>query len=333
MPDAPDPATPNLATPDLARRRIGETSLEVPAICFGTAPLGDMPETYGYTVSEEDARATVRAILGSPFPFLDTSRNYGMGRSEERVGAVISQMNGLPHGAVLSTKLDRDADDRFGRDQARRSLEASLKALNVDRVDILHLHDPEHCADVDEVVREAVPELLRIKEEGLATAVGLAAGKVDVMMPILAEFPFDCIITHNRFTLVNRNAEAMIDFARSRGASVLNAAPYAAGALVHGTARPTRYVYQEPTEVMLVPVRRVEEVCARHEAPLGAAALRFSLGEPRVTSTIVGVSSAEHVERTLKWAAMDLPEGLADDLAALPATTDDPEATRDYKLG
>ena len=292
-----------------------------------------MPDTYGYTVTEEDARATVRAILASPFPFIDTSRNYGMGRSEERVGAVISEMNGLPRGAVISTKLDRDAENRFSRDQARRSLEASLRALNLDRFDILHLHDPEHTADVDEVVREAVPELLRIKEEGLATAVGLAAGRVDVMMPILREFPFDCIITHNRYTLVNRNASEMIDLARSRGMSVLNAAPYAGGALVTGAKAATRYVYQEPTDEMLAPVARAEEACERHDVALGAAALQFSLREPRVASTIVGVSKAAHVERTLEWATTDLPDALWSDLADLPVSTDDPEATRRYTLG
>ena len=317
----------------LARRRIGATDLEVPVICFGTAPLGDMPETYGYTVSEEEARATVRAILASPFPFIDTSRNYGMGRSEERVGAVLLEMNGLPRDAVISTKLDRDADDRFSRDQARRSLEASLKALHLDRFDILHLHDPEHCADVDEVVREAVPELFRMKEEGLATAVGLAAGKVDVMMPILREFDFDCIITHNRFTLANRNAQEMIDFAVSKGMSVLNAAPYAGGAFARGSSQANRVVYQEATEEMLAPIRRVEEVCERRGASAGPAALQFSMRDERIASTIVGVSSPDHVEKTLEWAQADLPDALWQELAALPVSRDDPEATRDYKLG
>ena len=323
----------NAAPAQLGRRRIGQTSLEVPAICFGTAPLGDMPDTYGYSVAEEDARATVRAILGSPFPFIDTSRNYGHGRSEERVGAMISQMNGLPRDAILSTKLDRDADNRFTRDRARRSLEQSLETLNVERVDILHVHDPEHCADVDEVMREAVPELFRIKEEGLATAVGLAAGRVDVMMPILAEFPFDCIITHNRHTLVNRNAEEMIDFAVERGMSVLNAAPYAGGALATGARAASRYVYQEPTDDMLAPIARVEEVCERHRVPLGAAALQFSVRDPRIAATIVGVSSPDYVEQTLEWAVADIPDDVWDELERLPATRDDPEATRRYTLG
>ena len=126
----------------------------------------------------------------------------------------------MPKGAVLSTKLDRDMEtNRFDAAQARRSLEASLKALGVDRVDILHLHDPEYAADLSEVTgpKGAIAELFRMKEEGLAEAVGLAAGRVDMMMPMLRDWDFDALITHNRFTLANRNAEAMIDFARAEG--------------------------------------------------------------------------------------------------------------------
>ena len=93
-----------------------------------------------------------------------------------------------------------------------------MQALNLDRVGLLHIHDPEYAADLDEVTRPggAIAELFKMKEEGLCDAVGLAAGRVDVMMPILSDLDFDAMITHNRFTLVNRNAEAMIDYARAR---------------------------------------------------------------------------------------------------------------------
>ena len=63
----------------------------------------------------------------------------------------------------------------------------------------------------------ALAELFRIREEGLADAVGLAAGRIEVMMPMLRDWDFDVLITHNRYTLVNRNAEPMIELARSGG--------------------------------------------------------------------------------------------------------------------
>ena len=186
----------------MEKREIGRTGLRVPPLAFGTSGLGNMPDTYGYEVGEARALDTVRAILALEDGFLDTSRNYGLGRSEERVGMVVREMGGWPAGRVLSTKLDRDRDGRFDGDVARRSFEASLAALGVERVDILHLHDPEHAADLAEVTGKggAVEALMRIREEGLATAVGLAAGRIDVMMPILRDFDFDVLITHNRLT-------------------------------------------------------------------------------------------------------------------------------------
>src|SRR5215470_2497417 len=107
--------------------RLGKTKLLVTKIGFGTSALGDRPDIYGYAVDEKQARATVRAILASPVNLLDTSRNYGFGRSEQRVGEVIRERGGLPAGFVLSTKLDRDMTTRrFDAARARRSLEESL---------------------------------------------------------------------------------------------------------------------------------------------------------------------------------------------------------------
>jgi D-threo-aldose 1-dehydrogenase len=321
---------------ELEKAPVGQTGLKVPKIAFGTSGLGNMPDTYGYAVDEERARATIRAVIDGPVKFLDTSRNYGMGRSEERIGAVIRERGGLPEGAVISTKLDRDIEtNRLDASQARRSIETSLKTLSLDRVDILHIHDPEYVPDLAEVSgpKGAVAELFKMKEEGLTTAVGLAAGRVDIMMPLLAEWDFDALITHNRFTLANRNAEAMIDFAVGKGVAVLNAAPYASGVLAKGSAAYPRYAYQEASDTMLDPIRRIEAICARHKVPLGAAALQFSMRDRRITSTICGVTKPERVHETLEWAACPTPEQMWDELAALPFSADDPEATRDYKLG
>lgn len=313
---------------------IGRTGISVSALCFGLAPIADMPDTYGHSVSAEQARDTVRAVFDGPVNFLDTSRNYGFGRSEERIGEVIRERGGLPKGFVISTKLDRDMDTKvFNAGQARRSLEESLKVLNVDRIQLLHLHDPEYASSLADVTGPsgALAELFRMKEEGLADAVGLAAGRVDIMLPILKDWEFDALITHNRFTLVNRNAEEMMDYAKGRGIAVLNAAPYAAGVLAKGSATHKRYVYQEATAEVLQPIVRVEEICARHGIPPGAAALQFSMRDPRVASTICGISKPERVAQTIAWAKYPIPQAVWDELMALPFESGDPEATRIYK--
>ena len=126
-----------------------------------------------------------------------------------------------------------------------------------------------------------------MKEEGFAGAVGLAAGDVDVMMPLLRDWDFDVLLTHNRFTLINRNASPMIDFAISKGMAVLNAAPYGGGVLAKGTGTVTRYAYRDAPEDVLAPVRQIEAICARHGIPVGAAALQFSMRDPRISATVV----------------------------------------------
>lgn len=315
--------------------RLGRTDLMATPICFGASGLGDMPDTYGYSVEADRAKATVRAIFDGPANVLDTSRIYGMGRSEERIGAVIRE-RGLPAGFVVSTKLDRDPEtDVFDAAQARRSLEQSLKALGLERIDLLHLHDPEHARSFAEATSRdgALGELFRLKEQGLARAVGLAAGPVAMMTPLLRDWDFDALITHNRFTLVNRSAEDMLNFAASKGIAVLNAAPYAGGVLAKGSASYRRYVYQEASDAMLGPIRRIEEICARHGVPPGAAALQFSMRDSRVASTICGVSKPERVRQTLEWAQFPIPDALWQELKTVRFSTGDPEETREYRPG
>ncbi len=313
---------------------LGRSDVTIPQLCFGTSGLGDMPNTYGYSVDAERGKATIEAIFDGPVRFLDTARNYGSGRSEERIGDVIRARGGLPEGVVVSTKLDRDMETgRFDAARARQSLEESLTALNLDRVQLLHLHDPEHAAALDEITEPdgSIAELFKMKEEGLADAVGLAAGRTDLMIPILKDWDFDALITHNRYTLINRNADPMIDLAVEKGIIVLNAAPYAGGVFAKGSAEHPRYVYQKASDAMLEPVHRIEDVCARHDVPPGALALQFSMRDRRIASTVCGISKAERIKQTLDWASLPIADAVWDEIASIPYSTKDPEATRAYE--
>ncbi|MEQ9038987.1 MAG: aldo/keto reductase [Silicimonas sp.] len=321
----------------MEKRKIGTTGVEVTPIMFGTSGLGNMPDTYGYEVDEERAFATIRAIFDGPVNCLDTSNNYGFGESERRVGAVIRERGGLPPGFAISTKLDRDmATGHFTASRARRSLEESLERLGVDRVQMLHLHDPEHCADVTEITGKggALEELVKMKEEGLADAIGLAMGTTDLMLDILKQgWPFDTIINHNRYTLLNRNADQVFTWAHENGIAVFNAAPYASGVLAKGSDRMPLIAYVPASDEDLEPVRAIEATCASHGIATGPAALQFSLRDPRIASTIVGVTKPERVAETLAWAEAPISDAAWSDLNALPYSTGDAEAKREYKPG
>src|SRR5687768_2501300 len=112
----------------LARRPFGRTGLMVPPISIGCAPLGDMKDTFMYSVTEEDAIATVKAALASPIDHIDTAALYGDGESERRVGLALRELGGLPEGAILQTKEGRDpTTDDYSGETVKRRLERSLK--------------------------------------------------------------------------------------------------------------------------------------------------------------------------------------------------------------
>jgi D-threo-aldose 1-dehydrogenase len=258
-----------------------------------------------------------------------------LGRSEQRIGDAIRARGGLPKGFVISSKLDRDADNKFDAATVQRSLEESLAALGVSSIDLLHLHDPEYAADMTEVTRKggAVDALFRMKEQGLCKAVGLAAGRTDIMMPLLRDYDFDALISHNRYTLLNRHALPMFELAKARNIAILNAAPYASGILAKGSSKQPLYSYMPASDDIKSRADAIEAICARHAVPMGAAALQFSMRSPFVVSTICGVTTPERVQQTLDWANFAIPAALWKDLEAVAFDKDDPEASRVYKLG
>ena len=320
----------------LEKKRIGKTDLMVSPLCFGTSGLGNMPDTYGYEVDEKRARETLNAIFDGPINFLDTSNNYGFGRSEARIGDALRERGGLPDGFVISTKVDRDMESgTFDASRTRRSLEESLTRLGLEKVQILHLHDPEHARDLTEITCQggALDELFKIKEEGLAEAVGLAMGRLDVMESILWDWPFDALMNHNRWNVINKSADRVFTKAYERGIAILNAAPYASGVLAKGSSVMPRIAYQDATAEALEPVKAIEAICTKYQVPPGALALQFSTRDPRITSTVAGVTKPSRVQQTIDWANVELPDSLWTEIENLNFSMEDPEANREYKPG
>ena len=314
----------------LPLRAFGQTPLRVTSLCIGCAPLGSMPEAFAYEVAEEQALATLRACFQSPINFLDTAASYGHGESERRIGLVMKELNGLPTGYVLASKADRDfKTGDFSGEQIKRSVERSLKLLGLDKIQIMYLHDPEHARFEDIMAPGGATEvLLDLKRQGVIGHVGMAGGPVDLMTRYIETGAFEAVITHNRYTLLNRSAGPLLDKAAKMGIAVLNAAPYGSGILAKGPDAYPRYAYQNADAVIMDRVRKMEAICKRYNVPLAAAALQFSMCDPRITSTIIGLSRAERLGQTVDLAHTPIPNEVWPQLDAVGYTMDDPEASR-----
>jgi D-threo-aldose 1-dehydrogenase len=305
-----------------SRRTLGGTGLSVSPLCVGCAPLGDMPETFDYSVDEERARETLRSIFGSPINFLDTAASYGDGESERRIGEVLEEMGGLPRGVVLATKADRNlTTGDFSGEQMRRSVERSLRLLGMDRLQLVYLHDPEHESFEHMMASGGPVEVLRgLEEEGVIQHLGVAGGPIDLMIRFVETDLFEAVITHNRYTLVNRSADPLFDVAAARGVAALNAAPYGSGILAKGPDAYARYEYTEAPKAVVDQARALQEACREFDVPLAAAALQFSLKDPRIASTIVGMSRPERVQQTLDLATRPIPGELWERIEALASS-------------
>ncbi len=296
------------------RRRLGSTSLVVSRVCLGSAGWGD-----GEHPTRAESVETAVRILQGPYNFADTSNNYGSGEAEKRWGLAIAELGGLPDDFVLETKLDRDMKtDDFSWHRMHDSLEESLERLGLSSFPMLYLHDPEHTTfEYAMSPHGPVEALLDMKARGVVRHVGISGGPVDMLIQYLDTGLFEAVITHNRYTLVDRSASRLLDRARSLGVGVLNAAPFGGGLLARYPIASGEYNYEPASE----PVRAAAEAIGRtcHEAgiPVAAAALQWSLREPRIDATIVGPRTAAEVDAVAELASTPIDADLWKALEAL----------------
>lgn len=305
-----------MTTDNFSLRRLGKADLTVSSVCVGGSPLGGMPLLYGHDVEAETAIDLVEAAFDSPFRFLDTSNGYSEGESERRIGEAIRRRGGLPDNYVLATKVDPDfATGDYSGERVRASAQESLERLGQEKFQLLHLHDPEWIS-FEEAMAPGGPveTLIALKNEGVADNIGVAGGLVSEITKYVETGLFDVLLTHNRYTLLSREAEPLIDAAVARGMGVINAAPYGGGMLVKGPEVTQKYAYMPAQENLLTRAHAIHDVCKRFGVPLAAAALQFSIRDPRIHSTVVGMSQASRIQQTVDYLSVDIPDELWDEL-------------------
>jgi D-threo-aldose 1-dehydrogenase len=302
----------------LTERPLGSTGLTVPPLCIGTSAIGNIPGIYGYEVEVDQALRTLRAVFDGPIRFLDTSNGYGGGESEKRIGAVLREIGGVPDGFLLSTKVDPDATGDFSGRRVRESVAESMDRLGMDHLPLVFLHDPERITFEQATAGGGpVEALVQLKKEGLIGHLGVAGGPVDMLQRFVELGMFEAVITHNRFTLLDRSAGPLLDQCAAAGVALLNAAPFGGGMLAKGPDSAPRYAYRMASDPVRESAVAMQSACERAGVPLPAAALRFSMRDPRIVSTIVGITRPERLAATLELAATPIPDELWTELDAL----------------
>jgi D-threo-aldose 1-dehydrogenase len=313
------------------RRRIRRTDTQVSVLALGGAPLAGLYEP----VPEAQAEQTVRRALERGMRYLDTAPHYGAGLSERRIGQVL---DGRPRQSfVVSTKVGRRLRPRrhgeplddagfpeelpykrewdWSADGIRHTLDESLARLGVDRVDVAYLHDPDD--HEDRVYAEAYPALVRLRDEGVVTAIGAGMNQTAMLTRFVRRLDIDVVLCAGRYTLLDQSALVdLLPACLDRGTSVVVGGVFNSGLLADPTPG-ARYEYAPAAPELLARAQRLREVCDAHDVPLRAAALQFPLRHPAVTSVLVGCRSPSEVDDNTAMLDRSIPESLWSDLAGV----------------
>ncbi|MFP3714371.1 aldo/keto reductase [Puerhibacterium sp. TATVAM-FAB25] len=286
---------------------LGGTGLRVPAVVLGTAALGRH-------VERDAAHEVLRRAAHAGWRTWDTSNEYG--DAESRIGAVLPGIEGA---VQVFTKVDpAPGTTDFSGARVRASVQESLDRLGVGRLPLVHLHDPERTPFEEAMAPDGpVRALLALRDAGTVGHVGVAGGPVELLRRFVRTGEFEAVVTHNRFTLLDRSAEPLLDECADRGVGLLNAAPFGGAALATDDGPVRDYHYRPVDDVQREAVLRIRAIAADAGVPVGALALRSSTRDPRVAGTIVGVSSPAQLEQVLAWAALPVPDGVWDELDAV----------------
>ncbi|MCX5373891.1 aldo/keto reductase [Streptomyces sp. NBC_00015] len=288
---------------------LGRSGVPVSPLAFGAAVIGNLFTEVG----EEQAHEAVAAAWQQGIRYFDTAPHYGLGLSERRLGAALREHPRSRY--TVSTKVGRrlEATDGGGDDLAdgfavpathrrvwdfsadgvRRTLEASLERLGLDRVDVVYLHDPDEHAE--QAFREGYPALEKLRAEGVVGAIGAGMNQAEMLTRFVRDTDVDVVLCAGRYTLLDQRAGVeLLPAAVARGVSVVVGGAFNSGLLADPRPGAT-FDYARAPAGLLDRALRMKETAERHGITLRAAALAFCAAHPAVASVLVGTRSAAEV--------------------------------------
>src|ERR1700734_1039119 len=314
------------------KRRLGTTDLEITTVGFGAWAIGGGGWAYGWGPQDDAGSvAAIRHAVSRGVNWIDTAAIYGLGHSEEIVGRAL---RGIPTSErpFVFTKggmiPDRNRPyDEPARDlrpaTIRREVEASLRRLGVERIDLYQFHWPD---GIGTPIEDSWREMGRLVDEGKVRGAG--GSNFGVARPGRAEWgrPVDSL--QPPFSLIRRDAAAdVIPWAASSGTGVVVYSPMQSGlltdtfsverlaAMADDDWRRRSVQFKEPQLARNIALRdALRPVAERHAVTVSAVAVAWTLACPGVSGAIVGARSPEQVDGWIAAGSLDLD---ASDLAEI----------------
>ncbi|KAL2623645.1 hypothetical protein R1flu_003850 [Riccia fluitans] len=282
----------------LGLRELGGTGLKVSCLGFGASPLGNV---FG-TVKEEDAIASVNEAVRLGINFFDCSPFYGDTVAETVLGKCLRTLPVPRDQYVVSTKCGRYGGGvfDFSADRVTASVDESLKRLQLEYIDIIQCHDIEF-GSLDQVVSETIPALQKLKETGKVKFIGITGLPLKIFNYVLDRVPpgsVDVALSYCHYSLNDKSLIDSLPYLKSKGVGVISASPLSMGLLTP----------QGPPEWHPAP-KELKDACAAAAAhcrskgkDITKLALQYSLSNPDIATTLVGMCSVDQVRSNVEAA-------------------------------
>lgn len=301
---------------DFRPRQFGKSQVMIPRIGLGAAPLGNVMGN----VSDDDADQVLRAVFGGQQNNLvDTAPFYGEGLSEHRVGRGISDEKSK---IIISTKVGRriiiasngnkQVINDFSYDGVMQSFDESLERLGVDKIDIVHIHDPDD--HFEEAISGAYRALSVLKSEGLIGAISAGMNQWQMLSRFIDHADFDGFLLAGRYSLLDQSAE--VDFlpkCQRHDIGLIIGGVFNGGILADPNGNQS-FDYQEASSAIISRAQALNRICLCNDVPLRAAAIQFALRNPAVSGIIIGVKTAEEWISNMRLAQLPLEDAIWEQL-------------------
>ena len=311
---------------------LGRTGLKVSRICLGCMSYGT-PEWRDWVLPEEESRPFIQRALELGINFFDTADMYSLGRSEEVVGRALRDFAKRDE-VVLATKVyfpmsDTPNDRGLTRKHIHAAIDASLRRLGTDYVDLYQIHRWDRETPVEETL-EALNDLVRAGKVRYLGASSMYSWQLAKALYLADRHGWSRFVSmQNHYNLIYREEEReMLPLCREEGLGVLPWSPLARGVLAgnrkkEGPGETTRArsdtfahkMYDQPEDFAVAD--RAGELAARRGVPAAQIALAWLLHQPAVTAPIVGATKMRHLEDAVAAAAVKLDDAELRELAEL----------------
>jgi aryl-alcohol dehydrogenase-like predicted oxidoreductase len=306
-------------------RPLGDSDLLITPVGIGTAPIGSGRDWAAWWGPQDEAESihAIHAALDRGVNWIDTAPFYGWGRAEEIVGRALA---GTRDEVLVFTKCgtlpDEERGDRMDLrpETIRADVEASLRRLATDRLDLVQLHDVDRATPIE----ESWGEVQQLIEEGKVRHGGISNHPAEAVERALAVGPVAAL--QYQYSLLHREPEGeILPLAREHGLGLITWSPLAAGFLGDGfdvdRLDPDDFRRTHPFAALdLGPLREtLARIGRRHSSTAAQAALAWLVHQPGVTGAIVGVRSEREAEQLPGVATLRLdPDELREIETAAP---------------